>query len=270
METRRLGRTGLDVPVIGMGTWRTFDVAGEAAEANAQRVVDAATGAGARVFDSSPMSGRAEAVLGRALQPKRPEVIVATKVWSSSAAEGARQIERALALFGGRVELYQIHNLVAWREQLETLTRRHDAGEVHAIGATHYSTSAFAELVTVMKTRRITAIQVPYNPRERDIERTILPLAADLDLGVVVMRPLAEGALVRRPPSRDDLRPLAPFGIETWPQALLKWSLSDPRCHVVIPATSKPERMAANAAAGQPPWFDEEERRYVAKLAASL
>src|SRR5689334_8326050 len=139
MEIRRLGATGFDVPVIGMGTWRTFDVSGAAAEANAQHVVDAAIHAGARVFDSSPMYGRAEAVLGRALQSVRDSAIVATKVWSSSAAEGARQIERALSLFGGRVELYQIHNLAAWREQLETLTRRQAEGAVGAIGATHYS-----------------------------------------------------------------------------------------------------------------------------------
>ena len=269
MEIRRLGGTGLDVPVIGMGTWRTFDVSGAAAEDNARAVVEAAMRGGARVFDSSPMYGRAEAVLGRALQPVRHAAIVATKVWSSSATEGARQIERALARFGGRVELYQIHNLVAWREQLETLAARQTEGAVHAIGATHYSASAFDELATVMRTQRIGAIQVPYNPRERDVERTILPLAADLDLGVVVMRPFAEGGLIRRTPPPEALRPLAPFGVQTWPQALLKWSLSDPRCHVVIPATSRPERMAANATAGRPPWFGEEERRYVAKLAGA-
>jgi aryl-alcohol dehydrogenase-like predicted oxidoreductase len=118
-----------------------------------------------------------------------------------------------------------------------------------------------------MQTGRVTAIQIPYNPLERDVERDILPLAADLGLGVVVMRPFAEGALLRRPPSVRDLEPLRAFGVTTWAQALLKWILSDPRCHVTIPATSSPDRMKENAAAGNPPWFGPDERALVAGLA---
>jgi aryl-alcohol dehydrogenase-like predicted oxidoreductase len=139
---------------------------------------------------------------------------------------------------------------------------------VTAIGATHYSPSAFGELQTAMRSGRISTIQIPYNPREREVERLILPLAADLGLGVIVMRPFAEGGLVGRMPPAAALEPLRPFGIETWPQALLKWVLSDPRCHIAIPATSHPERMTENARAGSPPWFGPEERRYVASLAA--
>ncbi len=119
-----------------------------------------------------------------------------------------------------------------------------------------------------MATGQITAIQVPYNPYEREVEARILPLAADLGLGVVVMRPFAEGALVRRPPRPETLAPLKPFGVSTWAQALIKWILSDTRCHVAIPATSHPERMAENAAAGAPPWFGPDERALVARLAS--
>jgi aryl-alcohol dehydrogenase-like predicted oxidoreductase len=268
MDTRRLGRSGLDVPVVGMGTWRTFDVRGAAAEDNAARVVDRALDAGACFFDSSPMYGEAERVLGRALEGRRDRALIATKVWTSSASEGRAQIDRALGFFGGRVDLYQVHNLVNWRVQLDELERRRKDGSVVAIGATHYSASAFDDLATVMRSRRISAIQIPYNPRQREVERTILPLAAELDLGVVVMRPFAEGGLLRQAPPEGDLKPLAAFSVRTWPQALLKWSLSDRRCHVVIPATSKPERMTENAAAGAPPWFDDEHRAYVARLAA--
>src|SRR5712692_2082328 len=106
------------------------------------------------------------------------------------------------------------------------------------------------------------------NPLQREVEREILPMAADLGLGVVVMRPFSEGELLRHMPSRADLAPLLPFGVTTWAQALLKWILSDPRCHVAIPATSNAARMAENAAAGDPPWFGPEERELVARLAA--
>jgi diketogulonate reductase-like aldo/keto reductase len=139
-------------------------------------------------------------------------------------------------------------------------------GKIAAIGATHYSAGAFEELETVMRTGRITAIQIPYNPRQREVERRILPLASDLNLGVIVMRPFGEGGLLRSLPPASALEPLRPFGVETWPQALLKWGLSDPRCQVAIPATSRPARMRENAAAGQGPWLGMEERAYVGKL----
>jgi aryl-alcohol dehydrogenase-like predicted oxidoreductase len=212
------------------------------------------------------MYGEAERVLGAALEGRRDTALVATKVWASSGAEGRAQAARALGFFGGRVDLYQVHNLLAWREQLALLEELRAAGQVRAIGATHYSAAAFGTLAEVMRTGRITAIQIPYNPLQREVEQTILSLAADLGLGVVVMRPFAEGALLRRPPAATDLAPLAPFGVTTWAQALLKWILSDPRCHVAIPATSSPARMQENAAAGAPPWFGPDEREYVARL----
>lgn len=268
MERRRLGATGLTVPVIGMGTWSTFDVSGGGPEANTRAVLDAAIESGARVFDSSPMYGKSERVLAQGLTGRRESAIVATKVWTPSAETGREQIGRALEWFGGHVELYQVHNLVNWRAHLETLDAERAAGRVTAIGATHYSPGAFAELAELMGSGRIAFVQVPYNPLERDIEARILPLAAELNLGVVLMRPFGQGRLFAHPPSTADLAPLAPFGVTTWAQALLKWGLSDPRCHVAIPATSNPPRMRANAAAGSPPWFGEDERRYVAKLAA--
>lgn len=268
MEKRPLGASGLEVPPIGMGTWRTFDVQGTLAEANARAVVDCAFAAEATFFDSSPMYGEAERVLGKALQERRSTALVASKVWAWSESEARQQIERALSFFGGFLDLYQIHNLVHWQEHLLLLERLKEAGTITAIGATHYNSGAFDELCTVMRTRRITAIQIPYNPQERAVERVVLPLAADLGLGVVVMRPFGEGDLLRRQPSAAELKPLAAFGVHTWPQALLKWIVSDPRCHVAIPATSQPERMRENARAGDPPWFGPEERAYVARLAA--
>ncbi len=141
MERRAFGHTGIQVPTIGMGTWRTFDVRGEAAEQHARTIVDTALAAGADFFDSSPMYGAAERVLGATLRERRNAAQVATKVWASTAAEGRAQIERALGFFGGMIDLYQIHNLLNWREQLLLLEQQRDAGHVRVIGATHYNPS---------------------------------------------------------------------------------------------------------------------------------
>jgi aryl-alcohol dehydrogenase-like predicted oxidoreductase len=258
MERRALGRSGLEVPAVGLGTWRRF-------EGNAPALVDAALAAGADLIDSSPMYGRAERELGAALEGRRERALVATKVWAPDPREQRAQVEAALGWFGGRVDLYQVHNLAGWRSALDLLESHGDA--VRVIGATHYSAGAFGELAEVMRSGRIGAIQIPYNPHQREVEREILPLAEELGVGVVVMRPFGEGALMRRPPSEAELAPLAEFGVRTWAQALLKWVLSDPRCHVAIPASSRPERVAENAAAGEPPWLGREERELVARLA---
>jgi aryl-alcohol dehydrogenase-like predicted oxidoreductase len=266
VEHRAFGATGLQVPVLGLGTWQTFDVRGRE-EQRCRTVVDAAFEAGATFFDSSPMYGEAERVLGDTLAGRRGGALVATKVWTAHDAEAAAQIERALELYGGRVDVYQVHNLVAWRKRLAQLEALRDRGATRILGLTHYSPHAFGELRRAMTDPRVGAVQVPYNPREREVEDEILPAAADLGLGVIVMRPFAEGVLVRRRVAPEALAPLRAFGVTTWAQALLKWILSDPRCHVAIPATSSPSHLRENVAAGSPPWFDAGQRAYVAQLA---
>jgi aryl-alcohol dehydrogenase-like predicted oxidoreductase len=268
MERRTLGPDGFEVPAVGMGTSRTLDVRGRAAEATSRRIVEEALDVGANLFDSSPMYGEAERVLGLALDARRGEAIVATKVWTPDDDQAERQIEASLRHARGRVELYQVHNLVAWPARLDALERRRDAGLIDVIGATHYDPAAFDELMVVMRSGRIGFVQVPYNPLERDVERAVLPLAEELGLGVMLMRPFGRGSVLRRWPDPSELAPLQPFGVTTWPQALLKWGLSDPRCTLSIPATSRPGRMAENAAAGAPPWFGPDERDLVTRLAS--
>jgi aryl-alcohol dehydrogenase-like predicted oxidoreductase len=266
MEKRVFGSTGLTVPVVGMGTWHTFDVTGQ--EANERkRVTDAAFKSGATFFDSSPMYGEAERVLGRTLRGRRDDAIVATKVWTSNDSEANRQITASLAFFRRRVDVFQVHNLVAWRTRLDQLQQLRDAGTVRAIGLTHYAAGAADDLLRAMRDPRVQAVQVPYNPRERWIESSILPAASELGLGVIVMRPFGEGSLARMRVNSSALEPLKPFGVRSWPQALLKWILSDTRCHVAIPATSSADHLLANAAAGDPPWLGPDERRYIAGLA---
>ena len=253
MEERRLG------PVVGLGTWNTFGT--DAATARA--VVDAAFGAGCRVFDSSPMYGGAEGSLGAALESRRGESIVATKIWARDVSEGREQFRRQLDWFG-HVEIEQIHNLAAWEAQLEWLEEERAQGRIERLGVTHYSPSAFGQVADALRTRRFETVQLPLNPHERECERDLLPLAAELGVAVIVMRPLGEGVLVRRTPPASVLDEL---GVETWPQALLKWALSDERVDVVIPATRDPEHARSNAVAGSPPWFDDEQRRLVGRFA---
>jgi aryl-alcohol dehydrogenase-like predicted oxidoreductase len=259
MEPRTLA-PGLVVPVVGLGTWSVFDV-DAAGQPMADRVVETMLAHGCRLFDSSPMYGRAERVLGAALGGRCREVVIATKVWASSVEEGKAQFERQLEYYGC-VAVEQIHNLLAWREHLPWLLREQRAGRIEALGATHYSRGAFGELATLMRTGDIQMIQVPYNPGEREVEREILPLAAGLGLGVLAMRPLGSGGLGAGPPAEE----LHPLGVESWAEAVLVWSLSDDRVTAVIPATADPAHAAANARAAAHPGFGPDERRHVEAL----
>ena len=267
MENRSLGRGRVSVPVVGLGTWQRLEAA--AAAGRHRELTGAAIAAGIRLFDTSPMYGDAERLLAAALDGRRDQVLIADKIWTPSAEEGAAQLDRAVAWYGGRVDLMQIHNLVSWPARLTMLEAARDRGLVGLIGATHYSPAAFGELAELMRSGRIDAVQVPYNPAQREAEPTILPLADELGLGVLLMRPLGEGQLLCRPPGPAALEPLRPFGVTTWAQALIKWGLSDPRVHVSLAATAQPGRVAENAAAGSPPWFGPDERAYIQRLATA-
>src|SRR5206468_2434351 len=187
MEERRLG------PVVGLGTSGTF----EDDETLAASVVGAALDAGTRLVDTSPMYGAAEDSLAAALARRRDDAIVATKIWTPSSDEARHQLEAQLAWFG-HVEIEQIHNLVAWRERLPWLEAECEAGRVGMVGVTHYGASAFDELADALRTGRFDTVQLPLNPLEREFERTLLPLAAQLGVRVIVIRPFARGSPLRR------------------------------------------------------------------------
>jgi diketogulonate reductase-like aldo/keto reductase len=256
MEERSLG------PVVGLGTWNTFGSDSELAKV----VVGAALDAGCRLVDSSPMYGGAEASLGAALEARRERVTLATKIWAQSADEARAQFDDQVRWFG-RVEIEQVHNLVSWEAHLPWLEEERDAGRIDRLGVTHWQASAFPELARALRTGRFSVLQVPYNPLEQESARELLPLAEELGIAVIAMRPLGDKSRLMSPPPQEELAPLRGFGVETWAQALIKWALSDVRIDAVIPATRDPEHARQNAAAGEPPWLGPAERTFVERLA---
>jgi aryl-alcohol dehydrogenase-like predicted oxidoreductase len=258
IERRPLGRSGLEVPIIGMGTWRTFDT-----HEDRRPLVDAALGMGVDLFDSSPMYGRAEDALAHALHGRREKALIATKVWTADPSEGRGQAENALRLYG-HIDVYQVHNLVNWQAQLALLEELKQQGKVRVIGATHYQPSAFGELASLMRSGRLEMVQLPYNPLRREAERELLPLAQELGLGVLVMSPLQHGVMDRDPGARR----LQRLGVESWPEAVLKWIAAEPRVSCVLTATTRIDHLEQNVRAGNGPWPDADWRDQVAAIAA--
>lgn len=254
MQRRPIPTSGESLPVIGLGTYRVFDVApGSTEYARLPGVLEALFAAGGSVIDSSPMYGRAEETTGELLAAagSRRQAFVASKVWVEGRDAGRRQMDASLRLLRAEpLDLMQVHNLVDWRNQLATLREWKQAGRIRYIGVTHYHASAYDELAAVLRAERLDFLQINYSLDEREAERSILPLAAERGLAVLINRPFGGGGLLRR--LRD--RPLPAWATEieatSWAQLLLKFVLGQPAVTCVIPATSRPEHMADNAAAG--------------------
>jgi aryl-alcohol dehydrogenase-like predicted oxidoreductase len=262
MECRQLG--SLQVPVIGLGTARTFNVTGERDIAVRRQIIERCLAAQVTFIDSSPMYGQSERVIGLTTEGCRERVQLATKVWCHGRAQGEAQIANSFRLLKtDYIDVLQIHNLVDWRTHLGTLERLRDQGRIGLIGITHYSTSAYPKMLEIMRSGRVHTIQIPYNVRERTCEERILPAADELGIGVIVMEPLDKGRYVKGLRRQPDLSPLAAVGIRTWGQALLAWVLGDSRVSVAIPATSRPERIEENAQAGAIGVLPQELRNYI-------
>lgn len=270
MLTRTIARTQEALPVIGMGTWQTFDVGdGEAERGPLREVLRAFGAAGGRVIDSSPMYGRAEEVTGDLVAetgaPAQP--FLATKVWTRGRAEGEAQLDESMRLLRtARLDLLQVHNLLDFATHITTLRRLRDAGRVRYLGATHYQLGAFADLERVIREEKLDFVQLPYSIAVREAEKRLLPAAADHGVAVLVMRPFEGGDLLARLRGRP-LPPLAAaLGCTSWAQLLLKWIVGHPAVHCPLPATSKPAHMADNLRAGFGRLPDDAERRELVRL----
>ncbi|HEX7828299.1 MAG TPA: aldo/keto reductase [Thermoanaerobaculia bacterium] len=263
MHTRAIPSSGETLPIIGLGTWQTFDVA---QSKPLDSLLTTFVELGGRVVDSSPMYGRAETVLGDAAVASRTrdKLFVATKVWTSGRAAGIAQMESSEKKLRGRVDLMQVHNLVDADAHLETLRAWKAAGRIRYIGITHYTASAYDEVAKFLGRDGIDFVQINYSLAEREAERRILPLAKERNIAVLINRPLGGGSLFRA--TRN--QPLPDFakeiGCASWSELFLKFVVSHPAVTCAIPATSNPDHLRENMRAGTGAMPDEPIRKRIA------
>jgi aryl-alcohol dehydrogenase-like predicted oxidoreductase len=269
LATRPIPRTGEALPVIGLGTWQTFDVGADAgARAPLRQVLADFLAGGGRVIDSSPMYGHAEEVVGDLLPPAPHAPFLATKVWTRGRAQGEAEMQRSMhRLRAARLDLLQVHNLLDWRTQLDTLRAWKQDGRVRYIGVTHYALSAFDELERIVRDEQVDFVQLPYSVATRAAEARLLPAAADAGVAVLVMRPFEEGALFARVRGR----PLPPWAAEldctSWAQLFLKFILAHPAVTCPIPATANPRHLTDNLGGGRGRFPDPETRERIVAAA---
>lgn len=260
---------GESIPVVGMGTWNTFDVGGGAQEREPlKKVLEVFYAAGARLIDSSPMYGNAEKVTGDLVQQlgKQPGTFFATKVWTSGRDKGLAQIERSMrSMKVERLDLLQIHNLLDWRTHAPSLRQLKSEGKIRYAGVTHYTVGAHDELESVLRAAPFEFAQFNYSIGTRAAEQRLLPYCQERGIGVLINRPFEEGALFTRVGNRKLPGYAKELGCTSWAQLFLKFIVSHPAVTCVIPATSRAEHMQDNLQAGFGPMPDAAMRERMAR-----
>jgi diketogulonate reductase-like aldo/keto reductase len=261
MLTRKIPSSGEALPVIGLGTYKGFDVgSGSKERAVLGEVLRTLFSQGGTVLDSSPMYGRAEEVAGELLaaQHAREKAFVATKVWTEGWSSGIDQMNRSMKLLRcERIDLIQIHNLVDWRTHLATLRAWKDEGRIRYLGITHYSSSAYGEMEKIMRAEALDFVQLNYSLDEREAERRLLPLAAERGMAVLVNLPFGQGRLFRTLRGKPVPPWMQEAGCETWSQVLLKFTLANKAVTCVIPGTGNSKHMEENCRAGEGSMLEE-------------
>jgi len=268
--TRAIPSTGEKLPVVGLGSWQTFDTDDVAP---IQPVLARFLALGGRVIDTSPMYGKSEEAIGKMLAALRkgdaalPAPFLATKVWTRGKEEGSTQMKRSLTRLGAtKVDLMQIHNLVDWKTQLATLRAWKDAGTVRYIGITHYSHGEFDTMEKIIKSEKLDFIQLPYSAAERGAEKRLLPAAAAAGVAVLVMEPFSKGELFARVKGKALPGFAKELGCTSWAQLFLKFIVGHPAVTCPIPATSKVKHVEDNLGALHGALPTEAQRKAIAAL----
>jgi diketogulonate reductase-like aldo/keto reductase len=250
--TRRIPSSGEKLPVIGLGTWQTFDV-DPAQSAPLAGVLSTFVKLGGRVIDSSPMYGRAEQVIGDLLTKLklRDSLFLATKVWTRGQQAGIDSMERSFARLQTKtIDLMQVHNLVDAETQLRTMREWKAQGRFRYLGITHYEAGAFAEVAKILAREKLDFVQINYSIREREAEEKILPLAQERGVAVIINRPFGGGNLFNRVRGKPLPDFAAEFDCTSWAQFFLKWIVAHPAATCAIPATNNVQHLEDNMRAG--------------------
>ncbi|HUS30721.1 MAG TPA: aldo/keto reductase [Kofleriaceae bacterium] len=268
IHTRPIPRTKEELPVVGLGTWQTFDVgAGADVRKPIDDVLRTFLDAGCRLIDSSPMYGKAEEVTGDELDAIGAigKPFLATKVWTSGKQAGIDAMQRSMKrMRAKRMDLMQVHNLLDYKTHLPVLRDWKDAGTIRYLGVTHYQHDQFDLIEKLMKNEKLDFIQIPYSIVDRKAEARILPAAADTGTAVLVMTPFESGALFRQVKGKPLPAIAKDIDCTSWAQYFLKFIIGHPAVTCPIPATSNPKHIADNvlAAVGRIP--DEAQRKDMA------
>ncbi|MCX2546963.1 aldo/keto reductase [Pseudomonas sp. COW5] len=270
MQTRAIPSSSELLPLVGLGTYRGFDVApGEPAYKQLPAVLDELFRKGGTLIDSSPMYGRAEETTGELLsihEPRSP-AFLATKVWTRGREEGIAQMENSFRLLRtDRIDLMQIHNLLDWQTHLPTLREWKEQGRIRYIGITHYTPSAYDEVEAVLKAEPLDFLQINYALDDRGVEKRILPLCRERGVAVICNRPFGGGGLLTRLKGKPLPGWVSDVQVNSWPQLALKFLLSNTAVTCVIPGTGNPRYMADNAGAGFGPMLTDAQRQQLIAL----
>jgi diketogulonate reductase-like aldo/keto reductase len=255
MLTRAIPSSGEKLPVIGLGTWRVFDVgSSESERVPLEEVLRNFVKLGGSVIDSSPMYGRAEQVIGD-LSSKlglRNKLFLATKVWTRGKQAGIESMERSMARFQTKkLDLIQVHNLVDVSTHLATMRDWKAQDRIRYLGITHYESGAFGEVEKSLGSEKLDFVQINYSIMEREAEQRILPLAQERGVAVVINRPLGGGDLFSRVRAKQLPDWAVEFDCRSWAQFFLKWIIAHPAVTCAIPATNDPHHLEDNLGAGR-------------------
>lgn len=264
---RRIPSTGEELPVIGVGTWQTFDVGTSSSErAPLEEVIKTFVSSGGKIIDSSPMYGNSEQVVGdiAAKTNLHSKLFIATKVWTTGKAAGIKQMEDSMKKLQTKtVDLMQVHNLVDVEAHLETLREWKQQGRVRYVGVTHYTASSYDAVARILKSHPLDFVQINYSVGEREAEERILPIALERKIAVIANRPFAGGDMFRRLRSRPLPVWSKEIDCDSWAQIMLKFITSHPAITCAIPGTSKVEHLLDNMKAGTGKLPDEKLRKLI-------